>query len=271
MTGLDTLLNHMASRVAEQTIDERIPRSLPLDVAESFHVCEVERMGRHALSHYLKHIGVVKSSRRDTVGDVIAFTHMLKAEPAKALPIMETLRAEDYPDTQPFESADAQVFKVFAAKQLLVVAHSLTWLNGLSLKMLCLATVSDIWQSTEATFGAVRKLEDWGKPIGDMITCGYTLLNDTAIDGGRNEDDDAYWRDGLIRMIGVRSTYLDAIEPSLDYVIERIREEERKKMFELTDQLRGLFGGLSGRAAQSDDDVAPRIISVVAPPPDSVQ
>jgi hypothetical protein len=143
--------------------------------------------------------------------------------------------------------------KAFAQEIVVGSVHTMMFVKRVSLKDLYAATVSDIWQTVEAAFGACRLLDGWEEPHGVLDYAHFSLL-DLAADGARDEADKAYWRDRLIHALGLRTTYYDNVSPLLDDVVERVKKQEEEQTASLRGQLRGL---LSSIIPATMDDVPP--------------
>jgi len=254
MSLLDYALDGLTEAAKEHSVNERIPRTLPLDVINTFHHCEVERRTRQMLSAHLFHCDKALSPRLETLADLLDFGKLITENQLYLRDVFISLEQKneehgvDLPDLgegRKIGDVADDTFKRFSAGALVGVVHITKRLDFVSMKALYGATVSDIWQTVEAAFGAIKRLEQWEEPT-DPLPYAHFGLFDLHSDGARDEKDVEYWRDRLIHAIGARTTYLDNVCSKLDAVIDRIREEEQKAIEEARQKLGGLISLIGG-------------------------
>lgn len=274
MSLLDTALEGLAEAAQEYEPNERIPRTLPLDVMEAFHRCEVERRGRQMMTAHLTHIGKDVHPRMESLGDMIEFGKAVKDNMMYLREVFQTLEerneAEGREMPSPVEGVgkiadvDDETFKRFSMGAIVGVVHTVKRLDIISMKALYGATLSDIWQTVEACFGAIKRLEAWDEPT-DPLQQAHFGLYDLTADGARDEKDVEYWRDRLVYALGARTTYFDNVFEKLDEVVDRIHEEERKAVEQARQKLGGLISLLGGDIGAGV--IQPAGMGDIPPPP----
>lgn len=129
------------------------------------------------------------------------------------------------------------------------LAHSMSFVLDVPLKVLCMAVVSDTWDFASAVFNAERIVRAWKSDdkhphlhhtIG-MCNEIANLMVFSADD--RPEDDTVYWQNRLLFAIDFRREFLEDVLDDLDAVNDQIREDTKKQQAEQFRQM------LSGAAA----------------------
>lgn len=253
MSLMDFMLDGLVTAVKDYSVNSRIPRTLPMDVITTFHHCEVEQRARQMMSAHLLHSGRPLAPRMETLGDLLEFGKLVSENGMYLRDVFQTLEQTTSPHYPPPNLGDGRkvadvkdaTFQQFSAGAIVGVVHISKRLEMVSMKALYGATISDIWQTVEAAFGAIRRLEEWREPV-DPLPHAHFGLFDLHADGARDEADVEYWRDRLIYAIGARTTYFDNVVPMLDGVVDRLREEERKSLEEARKKLGDLIGLIGG-------------------------